>query len=118
MKGTISEAELHTLKVRLLERIRNKVARGEVRFHPDEEVVRAIRNIFERFAELGSMRRVWLWFRDEVLQFPVRLRSGDDVRWIPPACSSIVQVLRNPVYAGRAPSASPARNATSTSTAA
>ena len=95
MKGTISEAELHTLKVRLLEGIRNKAARGEfrctlpvgfvwgerdgeVRFHPDEEVVRAIRNVFERFAELGSMRRVWLWFRDEGLQFPVRLRSGDE----------------------------------------
>ncbi len=117
MKGTISEAELHTLKVRLLEGIRNKAARGEfrctlpvgfvwgardgeVRFHPDEEVVRAIRNVFERFAALGSMRRVWLWFRDEGLQFPVRLRSGDGIRWIPPAYSSIVQVLRNPVYAG------------------
>lgn len=117
VKGTISEAELHTLKVRLLEGIRNKAARGEfrctlpvgfvwgerdgeVRFHPDEEVVRAIRNVFERFAELGSMRRVWLWFRDEGLQFPVRLRRGDDVRWIPPAYSSIVQVLSNPVYAG------------------
>lgn len=117
MKGTISEAELHTLKVRLLEGIRNKAARGEfrctlpvgfvwgerdgeVRFHSDEEVVRAIRNVFERFNELGSMRRVWLWFRDEGLQFPVRLRRGDDVRWIPPAYSSIVQVLRNPVYAG------------------
>ena len=103
--------------MRLLEGIRNKAARGEfrctlpvgfvwgeqdgeVRFHPDEEVVRAIRNVFERFAELGSMRRVWLWFRDEGLQFPVRLRNGDDVRWIPPAYSSIVQVLRNPVYAG------------------
>ena len=103
--------------MRLLEGIRNKAARGEfrctlpvgfvwgerdgeVRLHPDEEVVRAIRNVFERFAELGSMRRVWLWFRDEGLQFPARLRRGNDVRWIPPAYSSIVQVLRNPVYAG------------------
>lgn len=117
MKGTLSEAELHTLKVRLLEGIRNKAARGEFRcalpvgfvwgerdgevlFHPDEEVVRAIRNVFERFTELGSIRRVWLWFRDEGLQFPVRLRRGDGIRWIPPAYSSIVQVLSNPVYAG------------------
>ena len=117
LKGTSSEAELHTLKVRLLEGIRNKAARGEfrctlpvgfvwgerdgeVRLHPDEEVMRAIRTVFERFAELGSMRRVWLWFRDEGLQFPVRLRSGDGIRWIPPAYSSIVQVLSNPAYAG------------------
>ena len=117
MKGTISEAELHTLEVRLLEGIRNKAARGEfrcalpvgfvwgerdgeVRFHPDEEVAQAIRNVFERFAALGSVRRVWLWFRDEGLQFPARLRTGDRIRWLPPACSSIANVLRNPVYAG------------------
>ena len=46
------------------------------------------------------MRRVWLWSRDEVLKFPVGLRKGDDIRWIPPAYGSIAQVLRNPVYAG------------------
>lgn len=31
MKGPISETELHTLKVRLMEGIRNKAARGEYR---------------------------------------------------------------------------------------
>jgi hypothetical protein len=33
---------------------------GEVRFHPDEAVTSSIRTVFERFAELGSTRRVWL----------------------------------------------------------
>jgi hypothetical protein len=72
--------ELHVLRARLNGGIRNKAARGElrrglpvgfvwgdadgeIRFHPDEAVVSAIRNVFARFAETGSARRVWLWFR-------------------------------------------------------
>jgi hypothetical protein len=33
---------------------------GEVRLHHDAAVTSAIRPIFARFAELGSVRRVWL----------------------------------------------------------
>jgi DNA invertase Pin-like site-specific DNA recombinase len=79
LKGTMSEAELHIIRARLDGGIRNKAKRGELRrslpvgfvwgeadgevlFHPDEAVIQAIRNVFERFAEFGSARRVWLWF--------------------------------------------------------
>jgi hypothetical protein len=41
-------------------------------FHPDEAVTSAIRTVFERFAEFGSARRVWLWFRSEGLSFPLQ----------------------------------------------
>src|SRR5215216_3348996 len=74
LKGTMSEAESHVLRARLLGGIRNKAARGELRrglpvgfvwgeqdgevcFHPDESVCAAIRTVFARFAELGSARR-------------------------------------------------------------
>src|SRR5205085_8050895 len=84
LKGTMSEAELHVLRARLNGGIRNKAARGElrrglpvglvwgeedgeVRLDPDEAVSSAIRTVFERFTELGSVRRVWLWFRSEEL---------------------------------------------------
>lgn len=93
LKGTMSEAELHVLRARLLGGIRNKAARGElrrglpvgfvwgdedgeVRFHPDEAVRAAIHTVFARFAELGSVRRVWLWFRSEGLPFPCRLAKA------------------------------------------
>jgi len=36
-------------------------------FHPDESVRAAISNVFARFAELGSARRVWLHLRSEGL---------------------------------------------------
>src|SRR3954447_26197259 len=77
LKGTMSEAELHVLRARLDGGIRHKAARGElrrdlpvglvwgeeegeIRFHPDEAITHAIRTVFARFAELGSVRRVWL----------------------------------------------------------
>ena len=89
LKGTMSEAELHIIRARLDGGIRNKAARGELRrglpvgfvwgeqdgevlFHPDEAVTGAIRTVFERFAEFGSARRVWLWFRSEGLSFPLQ----------------------------------------------
>lgn len=73
---------------------------GEVRFHPDESVVAAIRTVFERFAELGSVRQVWLWFRAQGLRFPQPTGQGDEVRWVVPTYTKLHQVLANPVYAG------------------
>ena len=117
LKGTMSEAELHILRARLDGGIRNKAARGElrrglpigfvwgdedgeVRFHPDAAVVAAIRSVFERFAELGSARRVWLWFHTEGLKFPLRFNQTDEIRWTPPTYTAIHHILTNPVYAG------------------
>ena len=117
LKGTMSEAELHVLRARLNGGIRNKAARGElrrglpvgfvrgeadgeVRFHPDEAVVTAIRNVFARFAEMGSARRVWLWFRSEGLTFPLQLHARAEIRWVEASYTAIHQVLTNPVYAG------------------
>jgi DNA invertase Pin-like site-specific DNA recombinase len=117
LKGTMSEAELHVLRARLLGGIRNKAARGELRrglpvgfvwgeedgevlFHPDEAVCGAIRTVFTRFAELGSVRRVWLWLRTEGLSFPMQTRYGGGVRWIDPSYIAVYHVLTNPVYAG------------------
>src|SRR5580693_1623462 len=117
LKGTMSEAELHILRARLLGGIRNKAARGElrrglpvgfvwgeedgeVRLHPDAAVTSAIRTIFARFAELGSVRRVWLWLRSEGLTFPMQTHYGAAIRWIDPSYTAIYHVLTNPVYAG------------------
>jgi DNA invertase Pin-like site-specific DNA recombinase len=117
LKGTMSEAELHVLRARLNGGIRNKAARGElrrglpvgfvwgeadgeVRFHPDEAVVTAIRSVFARFAEMGSARRVWLWFRSEGLTFPLQLHARAEIRWVEASYTAIHQVLTNPVYAG------------------
>jgi DNA invertase Pin-like site-specific DNA recombinase len=117
LKGTMSEAELHVLRARLNGGIRNKAKRGELRrglpvgfvwgeadgevcFHPDEAVVTAIRTVFERFAEAGSARRVWLWFRSEQLKLPLQMHAGTEIRWVEASYTAIHHVLTNPVYAG------------------
>jgi DNA invertase Pin-like site-specific DNA recombinase len=117
LKGIMSEAELHILRARLDGGIRNKAARGELRrglpvgfvwgeedgeicFHPDESVVSTIRTVFGKFTELGSARKVWLWFRSEHLSFPTRATKKSEIRWAAPTYTGIHNVLTNPVYAG------------------
>jgi DNA invertase Pin-like site-specific DNA recombinase len=108
LKGTMSEAELHTLRARLDGGIRNKAARGELRralpvgfvwgeedgevlLHPDEAVRGAVGSVFERFTELGSIRRVWLWLCSEGLHFPSQYNRRNEIRW------------GKPTYIGRIP---------------
>jgi DNA invertase Pin-like site-specific DNA recombinase len=103
LKSTMSQAELHILRSRLEGGIRHKAARrelrrglpvglvwgdedGEVRFDPDEAVSGAIRTVFERFAEFGSVRRVWLWYCSEGLRFP---HAEDPVRRGPVDCAHL-----------------------------
>src|SRR5499427_6721689 len=117
LKGTMSEAELHVLRGRLEGGIRNKAARGELHrglpvgfvwgeqdgevcFDPDESVVHSIRTVFAKFTELGSVRKVWLWFRSQNLSFPTRTHMKSEIRWITPTYTAIHAVLTNPVYAG------------------
>ena len=119
LKGTMSEAELHILRARLDGGIRHKASRVELRrgvptgfvwgeadaeilLHPDEAVVSAIRIVFERFAETGSARRVWLWFRTNNLRFPLQDTKslGREVRWVVPTYHAIHGVLIHPCYAG------------------
>ena len=117
LKGTMAEAELHVLRARLNGGIRNKAARGElrrglpigfvwgdadgeVRFHPDQAVQGAIHTVFQKFAETGSIRRVWLWFRSERLRFPLQTPGSNDIQWVCPAYAAIRNILNNPVYAG------------------
>ena len=117
LKGTMSEAELHVLRARLQGGIRNKAERGELRkalpvglvwgeeegetlLDPDEAIRGAIGTIFDRFAELGSVRQVWLWMRREGLRFPMRRFAHGEIEWIVPTYHQIHSVLESPVYAG------------------
>ena len=116
LKGTMAEAELHVLRMRLNGAIRNKAKRGELRrglpvgllwgegegevvFHPDQAVTGAIRTVFEKYAEWGSARRVWLWFHSEGLSFPHTCPNGQ-ILWVKPTYIAVHSVLSNPVYAG------------------
>lgn len=117
LKGTMAEAELHVIRARLEGGIRNKAARGQLRrglpvgfvwgeedgdilFHPGQAVTSAIQCVFDKFTEMGSVRRVWLWFRSENLVFPQQSNGFPDIQWVTPTYTGMHQVLTNPVYAG------------------
>jgi DNA invertase Pin-like site-specific DNA recombinase len=118
LKGTMSEAELHVLRARLNGGIRNKAARGELRrglpvglvwgeedgeilLHPDEAVRGVVAAVFERFAESGSVRAVWLWLLGEGLSFPLQSTViGAELAWVAPTYNAIHRVLTHPSYAG------------------
>ena len=113
----MAEAEGHVIRARLEGGIRNKAARGElrrglpvgflwgekdgeVRLHPDQAVKGALTTVFEKFAEVGSARQVWLHFRSEGLRFPLQSPGVSEIRWVIPTYVAIHHVLTNPVYAG------------------
>ncbi|HYM00889.1 MAG TPA: recombinase family protein, partial [Blastocatellia bacterium] len=119
LKGTMSEAELHVLRARLIGGILNKAKRGElimslpvglaygaegeVRLDPDKQVQQSVRFLFESFRRTGSALGTVKAFREEGLMFPQKMRSGPckgDVVWTPLRHNQVLRVLHNPRYAG------------------
>jgi len=119
LKGTMSEAELQWLGLRLTGARRNKARRGELRLRPptgyvwgahgleldpDESVQRAVRLVLERYAIEPSAWAVVRWAREAGVQLPTRhWHSGglaSDVTWKPLGVSRLHEMLRNPLYAG------------------
>ncbi len=118
LKGTMSEFEISLLRQRAMEAHRQKVRRGMVMTQvplgyvrteeegiektPDRQVQEAIVGIFRKFHELGSVRQVLLWYRDEKLPLPVLSRESGNRKtvWIEPIYSSLCGILKNPAYAG------------------
>jgi len=118
-KGTMSEAELHWLRSRLLggklEKAQHGALRfrppagfvvdpaGQVVFDPDEEVQQAVRLLFTLFAQGGSALAVVKHFTVHHLRFPTRgwgKRQGTELRWEPLTHTRVLEVLHNPAYAG------------------
>ena len=119
LKGTMSEAELHVLRARLIGGQRSKARRGELKLSlpigllygaddaiildPDQQIQYTVRWIFETFRQTRAATRVIRRFRQEGLQFPRRIHSGTgkgEVLWGPLNHSRVVAMLHNPRYAG------------------
>jgi DNA invertase Pin-like site-specific DNA recombinase len=119
LKGTMSEAELHLLKQRMLAGKQAKAQRGELAIalpigyvrhpsgeatlDPDEQVQTVVRLIFAKFAELGTLHGVLRWLVDHDVQLGMRLRAGPDkgeLVWRRPNRMTLQNILHSPVYAG------------------
>lgn len=119
MKGTMSEAELHVLRARLIGGQLAKASRGElevplpvglvydatgkVTLDPDQSVQEAINQFFDTFRRTGSATATVRAFREQGLLFPRREQSGPhrgDLLWGALLHYRALNVLKNPRYAG------------------
>ena len=119
LKGTMSEAELHFIRARLIGGQLSKARRGELQMalpvglvydptgkvvlDPDTGVQQAIRHVFALFARTGSARAVIQQFNADNLLFPVRVHTGarkGELAWMPLQHWRVLRTLHNPRYAG------------------
>jgi DNA invertase Pin-like site-specific DNA recombinase len=119
LKGTLSEAELHSIRLRLDAGRLSKAGRGElvqhlptglvrdangvVRFDPDRSIQDRIRLVFAKFRELGSGQKVLRYLVTHGLKLPRKQTSGlyaGGVLWKQPNGRALISLLKNPAYAG------------------
>jgi DNA invertase Pin-like site-specific DNA recombinase len=119
VKGTLSEAELFTLRLRLHEGRWNKARKGLLRFplpigyvageagvwelDPDTQVRERLAYLFARFDRLGVARAVVREFRAQGLELPARVTAHEGygtLVWKVTTLSAVVRLLANPAYTG------------------
>src|SRR5215469_9954159 len=119
VKGTLSEAELFTLRTRLYEGRWNKARKGLLQFplptgfvrgadgswelDPDAQVRERLNYLFESFRRHGVARSVVRDLKRDGLDLPVREVSREgygSLIWKTPTLSAVIRILHNPAYAG------------------
>ena len=115
LKGQLSELELHTIKARMTAGLLNKAQRGELALSlpvglmrdtlgrvykdPNQEVQERLELVFTTFLRVRSANKVLQFLNAHDLCLPRRDRFGDVV-WKKPTVAAILQILKNPAYAG------------------
>jgi DNA invertase Pin-like site-specific DNA recombinase len=119
VKGTLSEAELFTLRTRLYEGRWNKARKGLLHFplpvgyvqtadggwalDPDTQVRERLDFLFESFRHHGIVRAVVRDLKEHGLELPTRVTAKEgygSLIWKSPTLSAVIRILHNPAYAG------------------
>ena len=119
IKGTVSEAEIHTLRQRMHAGREAKAARGELAvalprgyvrdpsgraaFDPDASVRARIRGVFSLFSRHGSLSATLRALAEDGQGLPARRLQGPrrgELEWSPPSTATLHDLLTSPVYAG------------------
>jgi DNA invertase Pin-like site-specific DNA recombinase len=119
LKGTMSEAELHLMRMRLRGGLLTKAKRGElaqvlpvgfvyndqnqVVLDPDTLIQECVRLALSTFEREGSAHAVLKYFRSKNLFWPCRPPMGPrqhEVYWRPIRRFHVIAMLKNPRYAG------------------
>jgi DNA invertase Pin-like site-specific DNA recombinase len=119
LKGTMSAAEIHYLRGRMLAGRRNKASRGELFSHapigyvrlaragmaldPDEQAQDVVRLVFDKFDELGTVSGLLRYMVRNQILLPVRPHFGPNrgnLEWRRPNRVTLTFMLHHPLYAG------------------
>ncbi len=117
VKGSVSEYELSLFRQRSQGAIVAKAQRGALTFtlpaglswtadgqielNPDRRVQQAIRMVFDKLAEFGSVRQVLMWLRDEKVSLPtLESERPRAITWRLPTYRMVLSIVRSPFYAG------------------
>jgi DNA invertase Pin-like site-specific DNA recombinase len=119
VKGTLSEAELFTLRTRLYEGRWNKARKGLLHFplpvgyvpaadggwalDPDTQVRERLGYVFDSFRRHGVVRAVVWELKEQDLELPTRVTAREGyglLVWRAPTLSAVIRILHNPAYAG------------------
>jgi len=119
VKGTLSEAELFTLRTRLYEGRWNKARKGLLHFplpvgyvqtvegdwtlDPDTQVRERLDHVFDAFRRHGVVRAVVRDLKEQGLELPARMTAKEgygSLVWKAPTLSAVIRILHNPAYAG------------------
>ncbi len=119
LKGTLSEAELHSIRLRMYQGRLNKARRGEVFTHlpmgyvrgpagaplldPDQQAQSVVRLIFRKFEELGSINGLLGYLVRQGIRLGIRPHGGanrGNLEWHRPNRVTLGSLLHHPLYAG------------------
>jgi DNA invertase Pin-like site-specific DNA recombinase len=119
VKGTLSEAELFTLRTRLYEGRWNKARKGLLHFplpvgyvatadggwalDPDTQVRERLDFLFASFRRHGVVRAVVRNLKEQRLELPTRVTAKEgygSLIWKASTLSAVIRILHNPAYAG------------------
>lgn len=118
LKGSLAEFELGLMRQRARESLEQKIKRGHAVWRPpvgfvrnedmrlemipDRQVQDAIRGVFRKFRQLGSARQTMLWYCTENVPLPETKpgKENREIQWRLPNRMRILQILKNPCYAG------------------
>jgi len=115
LKGSLNEYELDLLRQRSWEARREKARRGELivlapvgfvkteqqrlEKDADRRIQEAIRLVYQKFAEIGSVRQTLLWFLEHGLELPMQDAQGQ-LHWKRPYYGTVYKMLTHPAYGG------------------
>src|SRR6266567_9077432 len=79
-----------------------RTAEDRIEKTPDRQVQQGVTLVFQKFRQLGSARQAMIWFREEQIPVPQVQpgTGGHEIVWALPSSGRLLQMLRNPCYAG------------------